>query len=112
MLRPAQVAHYRRRGYVVVRGLVSGTEIALLRDAVGQLLDAASVGPDQPHDRDGNPVPHPRDYSFLPSAERAPVLNRRFAGRSEYRYRPWIAATGNGAAADPATAPRTPALAL
>lgn len=39
MLSPAQVAHYRRHGYVVVRDLVGGTEIALLRDAVRQLLD-------------------------------------------------------------------------
>ena len=76
MLSPEQVAHYRHHGYVVARGLVSGTEVALLRDAVRQLLYEAPVGPDQPHDRDGNPVPHPRDYSFLPSAEGAPVLNR------------------------------------
>ena len=76
MLSPAQVAHYRRHGYVVVRGLVSGAEIALLRDAVRQLLDEAPVGPDQPHDRDGNPVPHPRDYSFLQPADGTPVLNR------------------------------------
>ena len=76
MLSPAQVAHYRRHGYVVVRGLVSGTEIALLRDAVRQLLDEAPAGPDQPIDREGNPVPYPNDYSFLRPDESAAVLNR------------------------------------
>ena len=76
MLSPAQVAHYRRHGYVVVRGLVSGTEIALLRDAVRQLLDEAPAGPDQPFDREGNPVPYPNDYSFLRRDESAAVLNR------------------------------------
>ena len=76
MLSSDQVAHYRRHGYVVVRGMVSDAEIALLRDAVRQLLDEAPVGPDQPHDRDGNPVPHPRDYSFLQPVDGTPVLNR------------------------------------
>ena len=76
MLSPGQVAHYRSHGYVVVRGLVSGADIALLRDAVRQLLEQAPVGPDQPLDRKGNPVPYPNDYSFLQSAGGAAVLNR------------------------------------
>lgn len=76
MLSSEQVAHYRRHGYVVVRGMVSAAEIALLRDAVRLLLDEAPVGPDQPHDREGRPVPHPRDYSFLQPAAGAAVLNR------------------------------------
>ena len=76
MLSPEQVAHYRRHGYVVVRGLVSDAEVALLRDAVRRLLDQAPVGPDRPHDREGNPVPYPNDYSFLPPDEGSPVLNR------------------------------------
>ena len=76
MLSSEQVAHYRRHGYVVVSGLVSGAEVALLRDAVRLLLDQAPVGPDRPHDRDGNPVPYPNDYSFLRRDEGSPVLNR------------------------------------
>jgi len=76
MLSTEQVAHYHRHGYVVARGLVSGAEIALLRDAVRQLLKQAPVGPDQPHDRAGHAVPHPRDYAFLRHEDGAPVLNR------------------------------------
>ena len=76
MLSPAQVALYRRHGYMVACGMVSEAEIALLRDAVRELLDEAPVGPDQPHDRAGNPVPHPRDYSFLRRDDGAAVLNR------------------------------------
>ena len=76
MLSPAQVAHYRRHGYVVVRGMVSGAEVAMLREAVRQLLDEAPVGPDQPRDGSGRPVPFPNDYSFLRPEEGAPVLNR------------------------------------
>ena len=76
MLSPAQVAHYRRHGYVVVRGMVRGAEIALLRDAVGQLLDQAPVGPEHPLDREGNPVPYAGDYSFLRPDGGTAVLNR------------------------------------
>ena len=76
MLSPAQVAHYRRHGYLVVRSMVSTAEIALLRDAVSQLLDEAPLGPDQRHDREGNPVPYPDDYTFLQPEDGAPVLNR------------------------------------
>ena len=76
MLSPAQVAHYRRHGYVVAGGMVSAAEVALLRSAVRQLLAEAPVGPDQPRDRAGSPVPDPQDYTFLRRADGSAVLNR------------------------------------
>jgi hypothetical protein len=76
MLSPAQVAPYRRHGYVIARGMVSGAEVKLLRNAVGQLLAEAPIGPDQPRDREGSQVPHPDDYSFLRRDDGTAVLNR------------------------------------
>ena len=76
MLSPDQVAHYRRHGYVVAGGMVSAAEVALLRSAVRQLLAEAPVGPDQPRDRAGSPVPDPQDYTFLRRADGSAVLNR------------------------------------
>ena len=56
MLSPDQIAHYRRHGYVTAGGLLGAGEVALLREAVQELLATAPAGPDQARDRAGKPV--------------------------------------------------------
>ena len=98
MLSSEQVAHYRRHGYVVARGLVTDAEVALLRAAVR----LRKFGTEQIR----------RRAQVVELALAARAADRRFRERTGYRYRPWIAAAGNGAAADPATVLRTAPLAL
>lgn len=75
MLTEKQINHFRDQGYVALRQFISPDEVAMLREEVDRLIDAAPVKRGAVHDHHDRPVSHPNDFAFTVRDD-AHTLNR------------------------------------